>query len=60
MGCRLRAAPFFRYPRGGKGEGANPETLNETAPIYQRAPWMIAREARHLIAIDARHCIHCA
>ena len=53
MGCRLRAAPFFRYPPGRGGEGAHPETSNETAPTYQRAPWMIAREAGHLIAIAA-------
>jgi hypothetical protein len=51
MGCRLRAAPFFRHPRGGGGEGVHPETLNETHTTHQRAPWMIAREAGHLIAI---------
>ena len=51
MGCRLRATPFFRHPGGEGGGGAHPETMNETRTTHQRAPWMIAREARHLIAI---------
>lgn len=53
MGCRLRAAPLFRYPRGRGGRGAHPETLSETHTAYQRAPWMIARAAGHLIATAA-------
>lgn len=53
MGCRLRATPFFRPPGGGGGEGVHPETLNETHTTHQRAPWMIARKPRHLIAIAA-------
>ena len=56
MGRRLRAAPFFRHPRG-EGGGVHPETLNETTPIYQRAPWMIARAAGHLIANEAGNLI---
>ena len=57
MGCRLRAAPFFRYPGGEGGGGVHPETMNETTPIYQRAPWMIARAAGHLIANEAGNLI---
>lgn len=53
MGCRLRAAPFFRHPRGEGGRGAHPETLSKTHTTYQRAPWMIGREPERLIAIDA-------
>lgn len=52
MGRRLRAAPFFRHP-GGVGGVVYPETLSKTHTTHQRAPWLIARAARHLIAIAA-------
>ena len=43
--------PRFSGTPGGGGRGAHPETLNETAPTYQRAPWMIGREARRLLPL---------
>lgn len=51
MGCHLRAAPFFRHPGGEGGEGAHPETPNETHTTHQRAPVMIARAAQAPIDI---------
>ena len=53
MGRRLRAAPFFRHPGGEGGGGVRPETLSKTTPIYQRAPWLIARKPRRLIVTAA-------
>lgn len=60
MGRRLRAAPFFRHPWGGGGEGVHPETLSKTHTTHQRAPWMIARAAGRPIAIAAWYCIRYA
>ena len=43
--------PRFSATPGEGGRGAHPETSNETAPTYQRAPWMIGREPGHRLPL---------